>query len=110
STNECMYVHEHSVKSLKVNVKSKSLYNLKLEYYSILGRSVNISRGLYINDEMPFVEAQHMSFLRFWKDEYDVSENREKGKNDIRPKQIETHLWATDDFKDRVGYYGGESY
>src|SRR5690554_724971 len=109
-TKQGLYVPETGDITFTVNVESEGLYNLKLEYYSILGRSANISRGLYINDEMPFTEAQHMSFLRFWKDEYDVSENREKGKNDIRPKQIETHLWATDDFKDRVGYYGGESY
>lgn len=105
-----LYIPESGDITFYVDVPEAGYYHMGVSYYSILGRSSSIQKGIKINDAYPFVEAEGVSLLRFFKDAYPVSTDRETGISDIRPKQIETHLWALDTFKDRVGFYNEPYY
>ncbi len=100
-----LYVPESGDVTFTVDVDKAGYYNFGLDYYSILGRSSSIERQILINDESPFIEAESVTLLRQFKDAYKVSEGRKEGISDVRPKQVEVHLWQTDTFKDRIGYY-----
>ena len=104
-----IYIPESGDITFYVNVPTAGYYQIGVDYFSITGRSSTIQKGIKINDTYPFIEAESISLLRFFKDAYPVSTDRETGISDIRPKQLETHRWAEDTFKDRVGYYN-ESY
>lgn len=109
-TKQGLYIPESGDIAFDVVVPEAGYYQIKTTYLNILGRSSSIQRGVKINGEYPFVEAETISLHRFFKDAFNVSNGREKGKSDIRPKQIEIHLWSTDTFKDRVGYYNEAYY
>lgn len=105
-----LYLPESGDITLTVNVTEAGYYHMGVEYFSILGRSSNIERAMKINGKYPFIEAESLVLQRFFQDEFSVAQSRVKGVSDIRPKQIEKHLWAEDTFKDRVGYYNDSYY
>ena len=105
-----LYIPESGDITFEVIVDVAGYYNIGIDYYSILGRSSSIQKGVLINGSYPFVESESISLLRFFEDAYKVSDGRQPGISDVRPKQIEKHLWATDTFKDRVGYYNEPYY
>jgi ABC-type glycerol-3-phosphate transport system substrate-binding protein len=109
-SNLGIYIPESGDITFYVNVPTTGYYQMGVKYFSIQGRSSTIQKGIKINGEYPFIEAESISLLRFFKDAYPVSQDREPGKSDVRPKQIETHLWTEDTFKDRVGYYNEAYY
>lgn len=100
-----LYMPETGDTTLKVIAPEDGLYNLKLDYFTVEGRGASINRGIKINGEYQYLEAESISLLRFWKDEHSVTVGREPGKNDIRPKQIEVNLWEETFVEDQMGYY-----
>lgn len=100
-----IYIPETGDITFEIEVSDAGLYNIHVLYYSILGRGASINKGLKINNEYQFLEAERISFQRFWKDEFKVSEKRVKGIDDLRPGQIEKHLWASSLVEDDMGYY-----
>lgn len=109
-TKEGLYIPESGDLTIEVNVPVSGYYNVGLDYYSILGRSSNIERAIKINGEYPFIEAESLILHRFFEDAFKVSEDRVKGKSDVRPRQNEKHLWTKDTLKDRIGYYNTSYY
>lgn len=104
-SKEGLYLPESGDITFNVYVENAGYYHLGIDYYSIIGRSSNIERAIRLNGNYPFIEAQSVTLHRFFKDAFSVSEGRERGVSDIRPRQVEQHLWLTDTFKDRMGYY-----
>ncbi|VEU79783.1 extracellular solute-binding protein [Haploplasma axanthum] len=109
-TKTGVYVPETGDISFLIDVESEGFYNMNIDYFNIEGRGASITRGIKINDSYQYLEAENISFLRFWKDEHNVSDNRQKGVNDLRPKQIEINLWENTDVYDHMGYYNEPYY
>ncbi len=104
-SNEGLYLPESGDVTFKVNADQSGYYNIKVFYYTVEGRSAAISKGIMINGTFPFVEAKNIQFSRVWKDEFNVSDKREKGKNDLKPQQEEVKIWTSDVVKDKQGLY-----
>ena len=105
-----LYIPETIDVSWSFEVTEAGFYNIKVKYLAAEGRSSEISRGLLINGEYPFMEVQNFVLSRIWEDEYDVATNRVKGNHDIKPRQIEKLRWNEEAIQDRVGYYEGRPY
>lgn len=97
STTESSYIE------WQVNVTEAGMYQAHMEYYPTKSRGVDIERKLYINDEIPFVGADALSFTRLWTDKEEVT--RDNQGNDIRPSQVDVPNWTGSYFKDDLGYY-----
>lgn len=100
-----IYIPETGDITFDVEVDQPGLYNISFEYYTILGRGASINKGIKINNEYQYLETERININRFWEDEFKVSERRVEGVDDLRPAQIETHLWATMVIQDNMGYY-----
>ena len=76
----------------EVDVVEAGLYNIALHFYNFPGRSSDIQRALFINGELPFLEAGAIELPRTWVNETDEFLVDNQG-NQIRPRQIESHTW-----------------
>src|SRR5690554_1210394 len=102
---EGVYIPETGNITFEVEVDEAGLYNVELEYYTILGRGASINRGILINGKYQYLEAERVNINRFWADEFKVSDRRVEGIDDIRPRQQEVHLWHNALIEDNMGYY-----
>jgi ABC-type glycerol-3-phosphate transport system substrate-binding protein len=107
---EGIYIPETADVSWEVTVNESGYYNLKIEYLPVEGRSSSISRGIQINKDYPFIEAENFTLSRIWMDEFDVETKRVDGEHDLKPKQIEKSRWNEEAISDNKGYYNGEAY
>ena len=105
-----LYIPETVNVTWEVEVPSTGYYHIQIEYLAIEGRSSAISRGIMIDNEYPFTEAQNFVLSRIWEDAFNVDTLREIGKHDIKPEQIEKIRWNTETISDTAGYYGGSDY
>jgi len=94
----------------QLQVLVSGFYNIKIDYVAIEGRSSDISKGIQIDGEYPFVEAENFVLSRIWEDEFNVATRRVSGEHDIKPKQIEKPRWITENIADTKGYYNGKAY
>jgi len=83
---------EDGIIEWEVEIAEAGLYNLSLIYYNVLGRSSDIQRAIFINGELPFLEAGAIEFVRTWVNENDDFQVDNQG-NEIRPPQVEEHMW-----------------
>jgi len=90
--------------SWNVRIEQPGLYNIRIHYLPIAGKSSAIERQFMINQEVPFKEADIILFDRVWGNRYEEIERDDRG-NDLRPRQIEKHVWQTKALTDRNGYY-----
>jgi len=102
---EGVYLPESGNVTFSVEVAQAGLYQMNIEYYTILGRGASIHRGIMINGEYQYFEAEKVVINRFWRDEFNVDDRRVDGINDLRPKQVEVHLWNNSVIEDLMGYY-----
>lgn len=85
-------------------VPKTAMYQLNIKYFAYGGNGSVIERMLYLDGEVPFHEAEYISFGRLWKDvRGEIS--KDLNGNDIRPQQEEVKQWLTMDVKDSSGYY-----
>lgn len=59
---------EQKTVTVTVTVPEDGLYNIGVKYYPLEGSGSKISRELLIDGEVPFIEAESIDFLRYWKD------------------------------------------
>lgn len=85
------------------NVEKEGLYNIYIEYFPIEGRSTDIEREVWINGEVPFIDAKNLTFTRVWADAEPIKQDN-RG-NDLRPRQVESPQWQSAWFSDYMGYY-----
>lgn len=88
----------------EVPIQKAGLYNIRIHYYPIEGKSSAIEREFAINGEVPFMGARMLLFDRVWGNRDDEIKRDDRG-NDLRPRQIEKPSWQLAQFKDAEGYY-----
>lgn len=93
---------EEGTVTWEIDVPETGLYNILLDYYPYPGKGMNIVRELKINGELPFAEADYLSFGRLWKDAQEVQ--RDVNDNERRPSQVEEPEWLSAYFQDDMGY------
>jgi len=99
---QVLQTEESSFVEYIVNVEQAGLYNIYMEYFPLQSRGINIERSLFINDEIPFLGADRLSFQRVWGD---VGNSRfDNQGNEIRPGQVEKPHWENAWFRDSLGY------
>lgn len=84
------------------DVPENALYRVEIQYHTSVGKGMTIERELKINGEVPYKNAQYLTFTRVWKNDGDIE--RDANDNDLRPGQVEEHRWITDYFRDYLGY------
>lgn len=87
-----------------VQLNEPGLYNVRIHYYPIEGKSSAIERQLEINRQIPFKGADILLFDRVWGNREDEIKRDDRG-NDLRPRQVEKPMWQTTALMDRYGYY-----
>ena len=90
--------------SWAVKIEEPGLYNMRIHYFPIEGKSAAIERMLLINKELPFKEAELISFDRVWSNR-DSEIKRDDRNNELRPVQVERPRWLLESFMDRTGHY-----
>src|SRR5690606_19744860 len=88
----------------KVDVPEAGLYNIRVHYYPLEGKSSAIQREFKINQEIPFDGADILLFDRAWDDAEGGVKRDDRG-NDITPRQVEKQYWQTTPLKSNNGYY-----
>lgn len=78
----------------RVDVPEDGLYELAFTYASLGEGFESIVRGVMIDGEYPFREAERLRFDRWWKDDQ-YPYKRNKAGNEVRPLQVEVKGWHT---------------
>ena len=107
TTGQSVYTGEEDTIEYTFEVDQPGLYNLQFLYHTEDGKSVSMERALYINGEVPFSNAETLTFTRIWKDDYpnaDKSFAKDAYGNDIRPTQVEELGWNEIYACDYLGY------
>ena len=84
------------------NVQEAGFYNIYIEYLVPKSHGVPAERSVTIHNEVPFLDAQNLSFSRIWMD--DGEKKIDNQGNEIRPSQIEYFDWQKTYLQDDRGY------
>ncbi|MBQ4155362.1 MAG: extracellular solute-binding protein [Clostridia bacterium] len=96
--------------TFKFNLKSAGKYNIVLNYYTVAGKDINISRELQINGEIPFENVGSCNFTRCFTDKLVERKDGTVGfkidyyGNEMRPDQVEIFEWRSAYITDSYGY------
>lgn len=102
---QALYTNNDSTISWMFDVPSDARYALKIRYYPVEGKGGEIERTLRLDGELPFREAEYLTFQRVWGD--DVSGDgfdTDYHGNHIKPQQAEIRQWITTTVRDPSGY------
>lgn len=99
---KALFTDDDSSITWDVEVPEAGLYNIYLEYMTVESRGVAVERAIYINEELPFIDAGTLAFSRLWTDGNEVKTDNQG--NQIRPSQVEKFDWQSTYFKDDKGY------
>lgn len=102
---EALWTGEQGYVEWTVDVPEEGLYNIELLYYPPPGRGTAIEREIQINGEVLFSGAELLVFHRVFGDEGPFLKDR--GGNEIRPRQIEKPMWQSVYLSDSLGYARG---
>jgi len=97
-----LYTGVDSEVTWEVDIPEAGFYNLYIEYMTDESRGVAIERTLHINNELPFTDAENITFGRIWTDAHEPKVDNQG--NQIRPGQVELYEWQSAYFKDDMGY------
>ncbi|MHB1454199.1 MAG: extracellular solute-binding protein [Saccharofermentanales bacterium] len=98
-----LYTPDNGEVSWEVFVPDEGFYNIGIEYFTVSGKGSSIVRSIEINGEVPFREAQSITFQRSFANESDIVSDFSG--NDIRPVQMEIPSWQESYLADSLGYY-----
>ncbi|AWB44679.1 ABC transporter substrate-binding protein [Paenibacillus sp. CAA11] len=101
---EAVLTPESGAISWKVQIDQPGLYNIRIRYLPVEGKSSAIERQLQINQQLPFKEADIFTLDRVWgnRDQKIIQDDRG---NDLRPKQVEKPIWQIGPLTDKNGYF-----
>lgn len=85
-------------------VPEAGLYNIRVHYYPVEGKSSSIERSFSINQQIPFKGADTLLFDRVWGNREEVIKQDDRG-NDLRPRQVEQPVWQSTVIADSEGFY-----
>lgn len=89
--------------SWDVRVDRPGLYNIRIHYFPVEGKSSAIEREFRINGNVPFKGAEILLFDRAWGNRHETVRRDDRG-NDLRPTQVEKPAWQLASFRDSEGY------
>ena len=89
--------------SWTVPVTQSGLYQVRIHYYPMEGKSAAIEREFKINGEIPFKGADLLLFDRVW-DNREKEIRRDDRGNDLRPRQVENPRWLMASISDSDRY------
>lgn len=95
---------EEGTISWEVPVPEAGLYNIRVHYYPVEGKSSSIERSFTINQQIPFKGADTLLFDRVWGNREEVIKQDDRG-NDLRPRQVEQPVWQSTVIADSEGFY-----
>ena len=101
-----IYTEEEGVVSWNITVSQAGFYNLLFEYYPAPGGGGTIERRLLIDDELPFSEANRLSFSRLWANSSEQIKYDTQG-NQIMIEQTEVPAWTKQYAIDPSGMWRG---
>ncbi|WP_274652143.1 extracellular solute-binding protein [Paenibacillus humicola] len=90
--------------SWNVQIDRPGLYNIRIHYYPMEGKSSAIERQFALNGKAPFKGAELLTLDRLWGNR-DNAVKRDNRGNDLRPRQVEKPQWQLESFKDSEGYH-----
>ncbi len=99
---KALYTDTESSVTWEVTIPEAGWYNIYLEYMTVESRGVAIERGVMINGEFPFDNAENIAFGRIWTDASEPKVDNQG--NEIRPTQVEIFEWQSAYCKDDMGY------
>jgi len=85
----------------EVDIKETGLYQIEVEYYMMDNSSNPGVRSIVIDDKIPFLEANNVTFPRMFKDANEPIVNSIG--DETRPSQVEVRTWRTIRFIDSTG-------
>ena len=85
------------------DVEVAGLYNVRVSYFNVQGKSGAIERALYLDDEIPYREAKNIEFSRTWVNEGDEKIYTPSG-NEYRRPQTEEGRWSDSFLYSSLGY------
>ncbi|MBY0013474.1 extracellular solute-binding protein [Paenibacillus typhae] len=88
----------------KAEIAEAGLYNARIHYFPVEGKSSSIERSLAVNGKIPFAESENLILYRLWGSR-EAEVRRDDRGNDLRPSQIEKPQWQLSPFTDSDGYY-----
>lgn len=86
-----------------VQVPETGLYCVEMDYYPLADNNNQIMFGLYIDGEVPFVEANSCRLDRVFKN---GEVEQDKYGDDLRPQSEQIPQWRTQMLKEQTGVYG----
>lgn len=99
---DVLFTESESAVSWEIEIPEAGFYNIYMEYMATESRGVAAERTLYINGELPFSNADNITFTRMWVDGGEVKVDNQG--NEIRPTQVEAYDWQKAYFRDDMGY------
>lgn len=93
---------EEGLVTWQVTVPSDGMYNIEITYYPLEGKGATIERALYVDGEIPYLEAKSLFFNRIW-----VNQGEKiwtSSGNEFRRAQVEAPAWTTVPLRSSSGY------
>ncbi|MDY3196472.1 MAG: extracellular solute-binding protein [Paracholeplasma sp.] len=100
--NNVLLTEESGSVTYEFDVTEAGFYHVGLTYYPYEGKSSNIERTVYVNDEILFPGLENLVFHRLWGASESIKQDIYG--NDIRPSQVELPRWIETKLTDPVGY------
>ena len=86
-----------------VDVPKTGLYNVEMKYFPMVDTNNQISFSLYVDGELPFVEANSCLLDRVFKN---GTVEQDKYGDDLRPQATQLERWRTQMLRDQTGIHG----
>lgn len=86
-----------------VDIPTKALYNICVEYCAMTGSGATIERSVQIDGAVPFYEAYNVAFSRLYKDSGKPTVNAVG--DEVKPSQTEVFEWQSVPLYDKQGLY-----
>ncbi len=86
-----------------VDVPETGLYCIEMDFFPLAESSTQILFGLYLDGELPFVEANSCVLSRVYKNN---PVEQDKYGDDLRPQSVQTPQWRKQFLYDQTGAYG----
>jgi len=99
-----LWTDEDGLVEYTFNVDEAGLYNMSVLYFSIRGKNSDILRSIFLDGNLPFVEASGIELRRVWVNELPYIQEDNRG-NQLRPVQVEEHRWMQVPIEDPQGSY-----
>lgn len=87
-----------------VQIPETGFYQMKVKYLTYEGNGLKVERTVKIDGELPYNEAEFLTFERTFKD-IEANPAVDINGNDIRPSQEEQKIWQEKMLTDASGYY-----